>query len=296
MPILTTYLLIALAAVFWGANFNLVKPVVAEMQPLVAGADRFLIAAAIMVAITYARGERLAWRHRSTYLILGLLGVLGFNVFFFIGMRSTSPVNGALIMALNPLLTSLVAYFVLGDRPTRRQWLALPAGLIGVGIVVLGAGAHVHAASGDALLICGSVCWALYNVYVRKLMPKDASGLANTAGIMVAGAVALLAVALASGQRFVVPSLHAGSALLMMSVGGSVLAYLLWNAGIAKIGPARASIFLNLVPVVSMVIATIGGSPPSHAQLLGGAIVIGAVTFSSLPGRETPVAAPGRAS
>jgi drug/metabolite transporter (DMT)-like permease len=282
-----TYLLLALSAVLWGANFNLVKPVVAELSPLIAGADRFLIAATIMLALTYFRGERLALRNARTYLILGLLGVFGFNVFFFLGMASTSPANGALIMALNPLLTSLVAWLVLGDRPTPRQWMAFPVGLIGVAIVVLGTGAHVHIAGGDALLFGGGLCWALYNVYVRKLMPKDASDVANTAGIMVVGALALTAVALISGQRFSVPSLPAGSALLAMSVGGSVLAYLLWNDGIAKVGPARAAIFLNLVPVASMLISTFFGTPPSHAQLLGGALVIGAVTFSALPGRRT---------
>lgn len=72
-----------------------------------------------------------------------MVGVFGFNSLFFLGMASTSAVNGALIMALNPLLTSLIAYFILGDQPTQRQLLAFPAGLIGVAIVVLGAGAHV---------------------------------------------------------------------------------------------------------------------------------------------------------
>jgi len=90
-------------------------------------------------------------------------------------------------------------------------------------------------------------------VYVRKLVPTDTSGIANTAGIMTTGAVALTAVALLSGPAFVVPDLRAGAALLAMSVGGGVLSYLFWNAGIAKLGPARAAIFMNLVPVASMV-------------------------------------------
>jgi EamA-like transporter family protein len=102
-------------------------------------------------------------------------------------------------------------------------------------------------------------------VYVRKLVPTDTSGIANTAGIMTTGAVALTA-------------LRAGAVLLAMSVGGGVLSYLFWNAGIAKLGPARAAIFMNLVPVASMVIAALSGAPPNHAQLLGGALVIGAVT------------------
>ena len=96
------------------------------------------------------------------------------------------------------------------------------------------------------------------------------------------GAVALTPVALLSGPAFVVPELRAGAALLAMSVGGGVLSYLFWNGGIAKLGPARAAIFMNLVPVASMVIAAFSGAPPNHAQLLGGALVIGAVTFSAL--------------
>ena len=77
-----------------------------------------------------------------------------------------------------------------------------------------------------------------------------------------------------------------GSALIAMSVGGGVLAYLFWNIGIGRLGAARAAIFLNLVPVASMVISAFSGAPPTHVQLLGGALVIGAVTFSALPTRR----------
>jgi drug/metabolite transporter (DMT)-like permease len=286
MASLATYLSVAVAAILWGSNFNLVKPVVAEMQPLIAAADRFLIAAGIMLVITYATGNRLEWRHARIYLILGLLGVFGFNLFFFLGMSSTSPVNGALIMGLNPLLTSLIASWVLGDQPTRLQWLAFPVGLLGVAIVVLGAGARLEISRGDALLFVASLSWALYNVYLRKLAPKGESALATATGTMVAG---VTLVAFLGGERFVLPTLYAGSALVMMSVSGGVLAYLLWSAGIAKLGPARAAIFMNVVPVASMAISTASGVPPTAVQLLGGALVIGAVMFSALIGARAKV-------
>ena len=130
-------------------------------------------------------------------------------------------------------------------------------------------------------------------MYVRKLVPTDTSGIANTAGIMTTGAVALTAVALLSGPAFVVPDLRAGAALLAMSVGGGVLSYLFWNAGIAKLGPVRTAIFMNLVPVASMVIAAFSGAPPNHAQLLGDALVIGAVTFSALSPGSAVAGTPG---
>jgi len=282
MGIINTYLMATMAAIFWGANFNLAKPVVAEMGPYVAGASRYLLAAAIMILITQVMRESTPLKHLRTYLVLGVVGVFGFNLFFFLGMETTSAVNGALIMALNPLLTAILAYLILRDIPSRQQLIAFPVGVGGVAIVVLGAGAaHLNVSTGDIYICIANVSWAFYNVLVRKLMPKNVSGPANTAGVMTAGAIALCIAAIIKGDTFIVPTLPTSISLIIMTVGGGVLAYLFWNASIARLGPSKAAIFMNLVPVTSMVIATIEGLPPNHAQLLGALLVIGAVTFSS---------------
>lgn len=281
MPLLKTYLLTALAAIFWGANFNLAPPVVAEMGPYVGAAVRYLMAATIMLLITRFRGESVPLRYLKTYTLLGLVGVFGFNLFFFLGMQTTSAVSGALIMALNPLLTAVIAFFILKDRPSSRQMLAFPVGIIGVAIVVLGAGAQLRVSTGDIYIMIANLSWAFYNVLVRKLMPKDVSGIASTAGVMTAGAIALTVVAVISGEQFVLPSMHAGAALLVMTIAGGVLAYLFWNAGITKLGPSKAAIFLNLIPVTSIAIAAFSGLLPNPAQITGAVVVIGAVMFST---------------
>ncbi|EUJ10610.1 putative permease, DMT superfamily [Methylophilaceae bacterium 11] len=278
---INTYLMATMAAIFWGANFNLAKPVVAEMGPYIAGASRYILAAAIMVLIALIRKENIPLRHLKAYLTLGVVGVFGFNLFFFLGMETTSAINGALIMALNPLLTAILAYLILHDKPSKQQMIAFPIGVAGVAIVVLGAGAHLTLSIGDLYICIANVSWALYNVLVRQVMPKNVSGIANTAGIMTVGAIALSIAAILQGDRFVVPTLATGASLAMMAVGGGVLAYLFWNASIAKLGPSKAAIFMNLVPVTSMVIATIERIPPNNAQVLGAILVISAVTFSS---------------
>lgn len=278
---INTYLMATMAAVFWGANFNLAKPVVAEMGPYVAGASRYILAAAIMLLLTQIRKESIPLRYLRTYLTLGIVGVFGFNLFFFLGMETTSAINGALIMALNPLLTAILAYLILNERPSKRQMIAFPIGVAGVAIVVLGAGAHLKISIGDLYIFVANLSWAIYNVLVRKMMPKDVSGIANTAGIMTVGAMALSLAAILHGDSFMLPTATTGASLIMMTVGGGVLAYLFWNASIAKLGSSKAAIFMNLVPVTSMVIATIESIPPSHAQILGAILVISAVTFSS---------------
>lgn len=271
-----------LAAIFWGANFNLARPVLAEMSPYIAGASRYVLAAAVMVLIVQFKRDLIPLSQWKAYLVLGVVGVFGFNLFFFLGMETSSAVNGALIMALNPLLTAALGLLILGDRPSNQQLLAFPVGIAGVAIVVLGAGAEVTVATGDIYLLIASFNWALYNVLVKKMMPAKVSGIANTAGIMTVGAIALSVAAMGHADHVIVPSISAGAALLVMSLGGGVLAYLFWNASISHLGPSRAAIFMNLVPVTTMVIAAFEHMPPTHVQLFGAALVIGAVTFSSV--------------
>lgn len=282
MSNINPYLMAVMAAIFWGANFNLAIPVVAELGPYIAGESRCILAAIIMVLITLIRSETIPLRYWRTYLILGVAGVFGFNLFFFLGMETASAINGALIMALNPLLTSILAYLILQERPTTLQIIAFPVGILGVAIVVLGAGSDMIISIGDIYIFIANLSWALYNVLVRKLMPTNVSGIANTAGIMTVGAIALSVVALSQGDRFIVPTVSTGAALLMMTIGGSVLAYIFWNASLTKLGPSKAAIFMNLVPVTSMIIAAIESHPPNHVQLLGSVLVISAVTCSSL--------------
>jgi len=282
-----TYLMATMAAIFWGANFNLARPVIAEMGPYVAGASRYVLAAAVMVLIAQMRKEWIPAQHWKAYLTLGVVGVFGFNLFFFLGMETSSAINGALIMALNPLLTAVLGYVILRDKPSTQQLLAFPIGIAGVAIVVLGAGAQLKIAVGDIYILIASLNWALYNVLVKKMMPKQVGGIANTAGIMTVGAMALSIAAIMHGDHVVVPTIHAGAALLTMSLGGGVLAYLFWNASISHLGPSKAAIFMNLVPVTTMVIAAFEHVPPNHAQLLGAMLVISAVTFSSVSVSKT---------
>ena len=282
------YSILALATIIWGANFNLVKHVLADMNALTAAAARFDIAALVMLVICLVRGERIPFvRHGATYATLGLVGICGFNVLFFFGMRSTSAVNGALIMAGNPLLTAALAFVMTGVRLNQRQIVALPIACAGVAFVVLGGGAHLQLERGDLLLMGASLSWALYNVLVGQRLPREVSSLANTTGVMTAGAVGLTALALVDSAPVHVPGTDALVSLLLMSLGGSVLAYLFWNAGIARVGAPRAALFINLVPVTSMVIAALEGQAPTWVQQVGGAVVIGAVLLASWPVRAT---------
>lgn len=288
----TVYAMVITTSFFWGANFVLAGPVLADLSPLWAAALRFMFAAAIMFVIARWRGEELAHlvrAHAWVYLMLGAVGIGAFNVLFFYALQDTSAVNAALIMGTNPLLTTLLAAIVVGEQPTVRHLAGLPLALAGVSIVVsggdLGRLAALHIARGDILMLAANLAWALYNVLGRRYMPSG-SAIANTTLVMCVGAVLLLIVAASSGATPAMPGAKAMLALALMTLGGTVLAYLFWNTGIARLGAGRTALFLNLVPVFAMLTGVIGGAIPTLPQLAGGVLVLSGISLSMLPQRK----------
>jgi drug/metabolite transporter (DMT)-like permease len=292
MPTNTVYLLLATSAFFWGANFALAGPVLADLAPIWAAALRFLLGTVLMMALARYQGidlVGLAKRHWRAHVVLSLLGIVGFNVFFFQAMQDTSAGNGALIMATNPLLTTILAALFLGERIVARQLLALPVALAGVAVVIshgnIAQLAQFQVAKGDLLMLCANLTWASFNVATRRFMPKE-SAVGNTALMMGSGALMLTTIAVSSDAAFALPGWHAGLALAIMVVGGTVLAYLFWGLGIQHLGAARAALFLNLVPVFAMLASGVLGTPPSMVQIAGGAIVLAGVSIAMLPIRR----------
>jgi drug/metabolite transporter (DMT)-like permease len=289
---LLTYLLVSVTALFWGANFVLAEPVLGDLPPLWAAALRFLLAAALMLAIAGVRREHLLGllrRHAVIYALLGIVGIAAFNVLFFYALKSTSPNNGALIMAINPLLTVLLAGIFLGERVGARHMLALPLALAGVAVVISGGNVArletLTFSHGDLLMLGATSSWAVYNVLTRRFMPQG-SPLAHTSWIMVAGALTLLGFALGSGSPIHALGAKAALSMALMVIGGTVLAYLFWGLGIARLGAGRTAIFINLVPVFAMLTSIFVGKLPSAAQLVGGMLVLGGVVISMLPSRR----------
>jgi len=296
MRITTVYLLVTCSTFFWGANFVLAGPILADLPPLWAAALRFALGALLMFSIAGVRRENLLSllkRHAPVYLLLAAVGVTGFNLLFFSALQSTSATSAALIMATNPLLTALLAVAFLGERLTSRHLLALPIALIGVTVVISQGNMHkladMNFSHGDLLMLMANLCWATYTILVRRYMPQG-SPIANTTWLMAAGAILLLSAALASDTHLAGLDAKAIIAMGFMVVCGTVLAYLFWNIGIARLGAARASIFLNLVPVFAMLVGVFIGSWPTAAQLIGGMLVLGGVSIAMIPSRRVAVA------
>ncbi|MFJ7183655.1 DMT family transporter [Lysinibacillus xylanilyticus] len=276
-------------AIFTGATFNLAKYSVHYFSAASAAAWRFGIAALVMVLILGFQKQikiRTIKTHWKMYILLGIIGIFGFNTFFFLGMKYTSPLNGALIMGTNPLVTAFFAYFILKNPITKQQMLGITFALVGV-ILVLTQGSleiirTLSISKGDLLILAGNICWALYGVLGRKYL-NGSSSMETTTYTMIIGSLCLmiLTVFLPSPQPLSYVTLSAWGAILFMALFTSVLGYLWWNKSMATIGASNTSVFFNLVPVVTMILSIITGSIISLPQIVGTFLVILGVLTAS---------------
>lgn len=293
MNLLPVYAMVIAATFFAGANFVLAGIILPEISTAWAAALRFLLGALFLLPIIlWQRAPiiQLIRRNWLAYLILGGVGITGFNLLFFEAMNTTTADNAALIMATNPLITTILAALILRERATIQQLIALPIALFGVTVVITeGDLSHLmslRVVTGDWLMLGADIAWAFYNVLSRRLMPKESSAIVNTTLVMAAGALILTTGAIVHGGPIQMPSPMAAIALALMVVGGTVAFYLFWNIGIQRLGSGRTAIFMNLVPVFAMLTGIALGTLPTAAQLVGGVIVLGGLSITMIPNRK----------
>ena len=282
-------LLVTLVALFWAINFYAGKIAVEHLHPLIVATIRFVLASVFIVPILLCLEPNLKEtirRHLFIYILLGFIGVAAFNSLFFEGLKYTSPVNAALVMATNPVVTMLLAAIILKDRIRLNHQIGMLLSLIGVVIVVthgsLGILLRLEVAVGDVIMMAANLCWALYSVLVRRYL-KESKPLVTTAATIVFGSLILMVCSFHkfSYTQLINQSIETYSALIFMATFGSALAYLFWNYGIEKLGPGNTSLFFNLIPVFTVFIAVLIGQPLMLSAVLGGSLVIIGVLISA---------------
>ena len=282
------YLRLVLVTIFWALVFHIGKHAVAVVSPLFASAWRFTIAAAVLVPIISMReGWSLASLRRSAFglLVMSVIGVFGFNISLFYGLRMTSAVNGALIMGFTPALTAGLSALINRESLSRQQLIGMTLGIAGVVVVVSKGSWHTLAAmsfsTGDLLVMLASLCFAVYPIIPKRFV-HGMSAMQTTGGSIAGGAALMAAFAMIAAPDFLTPPpMPIAVGIVFMGVFGSAIAYLWWNQAVQRMGATSVAVFLNLVPIFTALIGVLLGQAISIAQLCGAALVITGVLYSS---------------
>jgi drug/metabolite transporter (DMT)-like permease len=299
MPALYVCLML-LTSLLWGGNFVVGKSLVEHASPMALTAFRWIIAVICLFPIVLRREKKLLPPARSLVplLLMGVTGVMLFNIFQFWALEETSATNVGLISTLNAISIAVFSAFFLKDRINGRQILTMIFSLFGV-LLVLTKG-HMEMLlsltfnEGDLWMIAAVCIWGIYSV-LGKWAGKYTSPIMSTFYSGVFGLAILLPFCYSDLQvkNFDLP--FAGS-MLYTGLISTVVCMVLWNKGVQKIGAVTAGVFLNFNPVFTAILAyLLLGEQLEAIQFLGGLIVIlGCYLFTRLQAQRQRKALPGK--
>jgi drug/metabolite transporter (DMT)-like permease len=251
---------------------------------------RFALAAAALVAIAGATGALRGVPRRAVLagLAMGAIGYATQSGLYFAALERMDASLLALILYAYPALVLIGAVALGRERATRRRVAALAIALAGTALVLLGAASGSLDPLGTAMGFGAALAYTIY------ILTGDRVG----ATVPALGMAALVCVGAAS--TFALASLVRGGPELGFAAGGwgwigaialvsTVGAIVMFFAGLARVGPSAASILSTLEPVVTIGLAAAAfGESLAAVQLVGGALVLGAVVVMQWPGRELP--------
>ena len=283
------YLKLVVTTFFWGGTFVAARCAVRETAPFFAASCRFAIASAVLFTIVAWQARRKGagfplpstWRDAGALVMLGMSGIFCYNAFFFSGLKYTGAANGSLIVAINPVLTSVISAWWLKEQLRPLQVLGLLVSLAGVGVIVTRGDMAVISAlafnHGDLLMLGAPLSWALYSILGKRALSRFSP--------LVATAYAAL-----FGTLFLIPAAyleygHASGpyrlgwlfwlAILQLALLGTVVGFVWWYQAVQRLGASRAAIFVNLVPLFGTLLAALLlGESLGWPHFWGGALVI----------------------
>jgi drug/metabolite transporter (DMT)-like permease len=252
--------LLLLMSIIWGVNYVVVKYGAGLVDPLAYNGIRVAVAAVILTGIVAVmRGERLARRDLVALLWLGVLGNGVYQAFFVEGIARTRAGDAALVLAAAPAFIAILGRVWGVERLGARAVGGIVLSIAGIALVVFGATGGADGAStllGNALVLAGCLCWAVYTVLLKPYTNRI-SALRISAVTAVGGAVPLLIVALPAILSTNWRTVPAGAfgAIAYSAIGALVIAYLFCYRGIRVLGPTRTAMYGNLQPIIAILVA-----------------------------------------
>ncbi|PJG58420.1 DMT family transporter [Aeromonas cavernicola] len=287
------------AVLIWASNTVVSKAAAGVLDPAAISFYRWVIAALTLTPFCLPA----LWRQRhqirpwlGKIALLALLGMVLYQCLAYYAAHSTSATNMGVIGSLLPLLTLLLGALLFGSRPGKQALAGMSLSLFGVcWLLSLGhplALLHNGINPGDGMMLLGSASYALYGLLIRRWQLPFGPWL--NLYLQVLMAVLLLIPVALSAQSLAIPAQGWGM-VLFAGIASSLFAAYCWMRGLAYMGADRASVFMNLLPLCTALIAVITLGEPIHDyHLLGGGLILAGVMISQFNSTARPNRHPPR--
>ncbi len=262
--------LISSVAFIWAGSFIAIKVAVEEVNPIMLAFLRFAIASPIMLAILFLLKKDAGIKRKDMpkILIASLTGVTLLYALQFYGVKYSSAAHGGVLVNANVLFIVILSVAFLNERLNFEKIAGISIGFTGVFLIVSPSFSFSFNV-GDILILLSALSWAVYSIVGKKLLREyDAITITTYAFIM--------------GTMFFIPFLHfsikislkSWACILYLSILCSVFGYIVWYKALEKMDASKVAIYLNLIPLFSIILAFFILNEKITSSIIIGAILI----------------------
>ncbi|WP_106309944.1 DMT family transporter [Martelella mediterranea] len=283
------YLLLTVTTLFWGGNLTVGKLAIGHVSPMVMNSLRWGIAALVISAFAMPQIRREWPAIKKNWPILfgfGAVGFASFNAFLYSGLRFTSAINGAIDQAAIPLLIFALNFVFFRVRASLAQLAGFALTLAGVAVTVshgqISRLLSLEINFGDFLVLMAVLCYSFYTVCLRYKPALDwrAMAMACFIGAFIAS-LPMVATEAALGLSMLPHDLTGFGVIVFIGLFPSLVSQILFIRGVEMIGPNRAGLFINLIPVFGMILAVVVlGESPEGYHAIAFLLAIGGIALA----------------
>ncbi|MCD8016474.1 MAG: DMT family transporter [Oscillospiraceae bacterium] len=280
-----------LTIVIWGTTFISTKTLLADFQPVEILLFRFVMGFFALLLISPHRLRGVTRRQELTFAAAGLCGICLYYLLENIALVYTLASNVGVIISVAPFFTAILSrLFLKGEgRLGAGFFVGFVAAMLGIALISFNGARLELNPKGDILALAAAFVWACYSILTKIISGYEYPIILTTRRTFFYGIIFMLpALALFdfSPDWAQLGDLTNALNILYLGLGASALCFVTWNFAVKRLGAVRTSVYIYMIPVITMITsALILGEPVTPLSLLGTALTIAGLFLSSLRGR-----------
>jgi drug/metabolite transporter (DMT)-like permease len=286
--------MLTLTVLFWSGNFVLGRGIRELIPPV--GLNFWRWTGALIILLPFGlprirKQKELIFQHWKFLMLMSIPSIAIFNAFIYTALQSATAMNTVLVNAMVPVFIAVLAWAIFRDRMSPRQVVGVLISMTGLVFIITRGDFSVlwtlDFSEGDLWTLGAGVSWAVYSVMLRKRPPK-LDLIAFLTVIVIFGLIVLAPFYIwelfEKGGFQLKPASYASIAYVC--IFPSVLAYIFWNRAVLAVGPNQAGIFFHLMPVFSILLASLFlGESLFLYHLTGMALIFTGIALTTAPKR-----------
>lgn len=255
---------LALLTIFlWGLTFVSTKILLQHhLSPLEILLTRFLMGACFLILLFPKRLKGTTIKQESYFAAAGLCGITLYYLLENNALLYTFASNAALIASTAPFFTVLLAKVFLKEETIQSQfYLGMVLSFIGVGLMSFSHSDELQLnLKGDFLALLAAIIWSFYSIFSKKISSFGYNTIQTTRRTFFYGILFMLPMLAFENTSLSIQKyldLTVILNLIFLGLGASAICFVTWNLAVKTLGAVKASLYINAVPMVTVILSMI---------------------------------------